>query len=572
MIEDEMEQLLVPCSFDWADEVEEAESQKCWELGNDFSSTSPEPTSPEPAEHIPRPSTPTPISHAQRYINNINNRIYESNDNLDEETMSSRRYLQEADRSVDWFFACEDDKRPFDPRNPRTKLLSYTSRKEPEGEKPCHHLNFLREEVAYPSATPSAVSAWAMTVGQWMPPKNPFSREGILTTQATKLVDPVSFDGSCEIGADLQGSQLRDAFTGRVVRVYCDVGCWSSEAPSEDGEPTWMLPIDEILTNHTCNISHENMQRVHRINPFADLADYTPNFKGLTFFQDSFRRRNVEGRIVRCGGGEPEPIPVLSKLSIVQNIDEDNDDDNHGAVHVETRSSIEELKSNLIFRPLPLITEESSEIDDTETNTTQEEATEALVPSVAADQEAGSEVDVTTEQALLPSVATSQEADPLVPPSDDIDHENCRLLNESVRLLYDGARLIGEGAYTLNRATCLSDRGARRFSEADRYVFGGRARDFVLYDQERDDLLLPSPTISSGSTSLGCGTVATSPMEACSRDELIDIHGQLSVPIEALDVQKPLVEGRESNGEGSNYAGVYAFGVVALGIVGAILF
>lgn len=572
-IEDEMEQLLLPCSFDWADEVEEAEPQKCRELGKDFSSISPELTTDGPSkiQHIPRPSTPTPFSHSQRYINS-NDSIYKSDDNLDEEPTSSRRYLQEADRSVDWFFACEDNQRPFDPRKSRTELLSYTSKKEPERQKPCHHLNFLREEVAYPSATPSAVSAWAMTVGQSILPKDPFSREGVLTAQATRLVDPVSFDGSCEIGADLHGSQLRDAFTGRVAKVNCDIGCWSSEAPSEDVEPTWMLPTDELLTYHMCNVSHENMQRVHRIAPFADLADYTPNFTGLTFFQDSFRRRNVESEMIRCGGGEPEPIPVLSKLSIVQNIDEDNGDDSDGEVHAETCCSIGEPKSNLICHSLPPITEESSEIDDTETDTIQDEAAEARIPSVAASQGAGSENGATAEQALIPSAVANQEADSSIPASDDIGEENCRLLNESVRLLYDGARLIGEGAYTLNEATRLSDRGVRRFSEADRHVHGGRVHDFILYEQEHDSSVLPSPTISSGSTSLGCGTVATSPMEAFSRDELNDSHGQPPVRIETLDTRKPLVEGREPDGEGSQYAGVYAFGVITLGIVGAILF
>ncbi|KAL9046176.1 MAG: hypothetical protein Q9214_000921 [Letrouitia sp. 1 TL-2023] len=571
-IEDETEQLLLPCSFDWADEVEEAELQKCRELGKDIPSTSPEPTADDPlkTQHIPCPSTPTPLSHSQRYIN-FNNSIYESGDNLDERPVASKRHLVEADRSVDWFFACEDSQRPFDPRTLRTELLSYTRKKEPGGEKPCHHLNFLREEVAYPSATPSAVSAWAMTVGQCMLPKDPFSREGVLTAQATRLVDPVSFDGSCEIGADLHGSQLRDAFTGRVAKVNCDIGCWSSEAPSEDVEPTWLLPTDELFTYHMCNVSHENMQQVHRIHAFADLADYTPNFKGPTFFQDSFRRRNVEGEVIRCGGGEPEPIPVLSKLSIVHNVDEDDSDDNSGVVHEETCGSIEESKLNRICRTLPSITEEV-EIDDTENDTIQEGAVEALIPGVASSPGAGSENDVTIEQALIPSVPASQDADSMIPASDDIDHENCRLLNESVRLLYDGARLIGEGAYTLNEATRLSDRRARRFSAADRPSCGGRVRDFILYDQEHENSAPSSPAISSCSTSLGCGTVATSPMDACSRDELEYSHRQPPVRIETWEMQKPLVEGREPDGEGSQYASVYAFGVITLGIVGAILF
>ncbi|KAL9612312.1 MAG: hypothetical protein Q9167_003091 [Letrouitia subvulpina] len=549
-----MEQLLLPCSFDWADEVEEAESRKCRELGKDFSSTSPEPAAdgPSKAQYILRPSTPTSLSNSQRYIN-IEESIYTSGDSQEKVSIASKRYLEEADRSVNWFFAYKDNQRPFDPRNLRTELLSYTSKQEPAGGNPCHHLNFLREEVAYPSATTSAVSAWAMTVGQWMLPKDPFSREGVLTAQATRLVDPVSFDGSCEIDVNLCGSQLRDIFTGRVAKVNCEIGCWSSEAPSEDAEPTWMLSTEELFANHMCNASHVNMQRVHRIDPFADLADYTPNFEGPTFFRDTFRQRNAEGTMIRCGGDEPEPIPVRSKLSTIQNVDEEDGDDNDGVLHAEACSSTEEAKTNLTCRTLYPITEESEEsieLDDTENDTIQEEAAGAQSPSGAASQGASSPV----------------------LGSDDITDENCQLLNESVRILYDGAGLIGEGAYALNESNRLSSQGMRHSDEGGRPSYGGRVRDFILYDQDHDNSVLPSPTISSGgSTSLGT-TVATSPMDACSRDELDDSYSQPPVWIEASEPQKPLVESGVSDGEGSQYAGVYAFGVVTLGIVGAILF
>lgn len=102
-----------------------------------------------------------------------------------------------------------------------------------DGFEPFHHLNLLGHPVYHKSSTPPEVSLWlAFTAHKkWVFPS--FSRQGVIASQATKLIDPFMYSGSEDL-LQYSGSELRNSVVGLVHKAYTDEGAWCSDRYGED--------------------------------------------------------------------------------------------------------------------------------------------------------------------------------------------------------------------------------------------------------------------------------------------------------------------------------------------------
>ena len=147
--------------------------------------------------------------------------------------------LQAADRSLDWMWepTNEDNRHQYDPR-------IFSAAAEPAGnhggksnvtsmEKRTHHFNYLQQPVFHKSDTPPEVSLWAVCSGHTKGHHDKFSRQGVLSSQAGKLIDPFWYSGPPEL-LNYKGTRLRDEVTGYVDKVYHPIGTWSLDQYSFD--------------------------------------------------------------------------------------------------------------------------------------------------------------------------------------------------------------------------------------------------------------------------------------------------------------------------------------------------
>lgn len=106
-------------------------------------------------------------------------------------------------------------------------LLSlYDEDEEPASAEPkFHHLNFLGNPVYHKSSTPPEVSLWLVVRALEKPVFHPFSRQGVINSQATKLIDPFIYSGSVDL-LQTSGGKLRDVVTGLVHKTYNGQGTW----------------------------------------------------------------------------------------------------------------------------------------------------------------------------------------------------------------------------------------------------------------------------------------------------------------------------------------------------------
>lgn len=147
--------------------------------------------------------------------------------------------LQAADRSVDWLWepTNEDNRHQYDPR-------IFSAAAEPASnhggksnitslEKCIRHLNYLRQPVFHKSDTPPEVSLWAVCSGFANGHHPSFSRQGVVSSQAGKLIDPFWYSGPSEL-LKYRGTKLRDEVTGYVAKVYHPIGTWILDQYSWD--------------------------------------------------------------------------------------------------------------------------------------------------------------------------------------------------------------------------------------------------------------------------------------------------------------------------------------------------
>ena len=118
-----------------------------------------------------------------------------------------------------------------------------------EGPMP-HHYNIMGHPVYCRTYTPPEVSLWA-SQQTWKPHFRTESTEGVLVSQAWKLVDPYSYNGPAELLV-LGGSKLREAVIGFVDKVYEPFGTWGYDRYDYDEsvpKTTYDVPDFVALAN-----------------------------------------------------------------------------------------------------------------------------------------------------------------------------------------------------------------------------------------------------------------------------------------------------------------------------------
>ncbi len=151
-----------------------------------------------------------------------------------------RKVLQPADRSRDWFW--KDGKRPLDLQAPRLWPLPVWEEKP---KPPYHHINFLGSPTYTKSFTPAEVSLWFVKISSTKPKFDPLSRKGVITSQATKLIDPFDYFGPDDALKSLSDNKLINAVTGQVRKVYENHGTWLEDNSYGDEKDA---PINEETT------------------------------------------------------------------------------------------------------------------------------------------------------------------------------------------------------------------------------------------------------------------------------------------------------------------------------------
>lgn len=105
---------------------------------------------------------------------------------------------------------------------------------------PFHHINFLGNSTYTRSSTPPEVSLWFVATSRRKRRFPSKSRQGVITSQAAKMIDPYLYFGPNNL-LQLSASALRNAVTGYVRKVYSNNGTWL-----EDRYTDWTdTPINE---------------------------------------------------------------------------------------------------------------------------------------------------------------------------------------------------------------------------------------------------------------------------------------------------------------------------------------
>lgn len=98
-----------------------------------------------------------------------------------------------------------------------------------------HHINFLGQWFHEKSGTSPAVSLWAASVGQrFEVAADTLLHDAVVSSQASKRIDPVQYDGDINEIPDLQGDELREFVQGSVHTTYASFGSWQYDDYAED--------------------------------------------------------------------------------------------------------------------------------------------------------------------------------------------------------------------------------------------------------------------------------------------------------------------------------------------------
>lgn len=109
---------------------------------------------------------------------------------------------------------------------------------------PFHHINFLGNPTYARSSTPPEVSLWFVATSRRKRRFPSRSRQGVITSQAAKMIDPYLYFGSNNV-FQLSGSALRNAVAGYVRKAYSNNGTWL-----EDRYTDWRdTPINEQMSD-----------------------------------------------------------------------------------------------------------------------------------------------------------------------------------------------------------------------------------------------------------------------------------------------------------------------------------
>lgn len=255
--------------------------------------------------------------------------FYKGLDTLRDQGFVVSPCLVEVDRSKDWFFALPDGsgKIPSGPptyeSEPPTHGIAVANEfKTSHDDTRFEHFNFLRNLVQFRSETPAAVSLYIQMSCNRKVGRDPLSREGVILSQATKYIDPVSYDGPQE-HLLLEGTAFRDRVTGYVVKVNDHAGTFGDLF---DGE-TAIKSQNDICQYYLANqwqqdqMQHPYIMDIkgHASSGRGDLninaSDYCPP-------KNSFYRRDTAGRLIYWNDGvTPKPAYIPSKLSSVETVE-----------------------------------------------------------------------------------------------------------------------------------------------------------------------------------------------------------------------------------------------------------
>lgn len=233
----------------------------------------------------------------------------------------------ESKRMLDWSQKERDSVAlsPYDPRSSKLEMLRYAIRKPKQSvvssvDPSWQHYNFFGQTVDLRSTTPATVSLLVqLRADPEKLPRNPFSREGVILSQANKYIDPVAYDGPLEF-LSLRGTAFKEQTTGYVLKLNDREGYFGDLF---DGE-TVFKEFEVIRDHFLANDCHITMQRPclmdYEGQAYCGQRDRDINEPAPTEF---FRKRNGEGKIVHwILPKEEKPSERYSKLWMAQSVDD----------------------------------------------------------------------------------------------------------------------------------------------------------------------------------------------------------------------------------------------------------
>ena len=90
-----------------------------------------------------------------------------------------------------------------------------------------HHESYLGQPIKHKTSTSPEISLWVtLFASRKNAPFPPFTREGVLASQATKFVDPYQYTGPQHLLDKFTGTKLQNEIAGYVNRIYTGEGSW----------------------------------------------------------------------------------------------------------------------------------------------------------------------------------------------------------------------------------------------------------------------------------------------------------------------------------------------------------
>ncbi|MCJ1486661.1 hypothetical protein MMC06_006839 [Schaereria dolodes] len=256
--------------------------------------------------------------------------------------------LQPADRSVDCFWSAKDKcgNLLYDPREYST--ISRSKEAELTEQPLYHHLSFNKDKVYYKSATPPEESLWA-AFASTLPPKASFhgpTRQRVLASQASKLIDPFHYSGPKEY-LNLRGTELRNAVKDHVQVVYDPSGTWEYDRYEND----------ETFPRSTYEFSCYDSNCGFGIIPIYTV---TTEHDGDTCVNDDGRSHSVLKNPKRTFQHSP------SKLSLIQNIYDKNAEDVADTLSSSVELLVADVDHDNTSRPSTLLCEQGEQSIESE--------------------------------------------------------------------------------------------------------------------------------------------------------------------------------------------------------------
>ena len=169
--------------------------------------------------------------------------------------------LEEADRSVDWFWDVvrDDGSTAFHYRGCVKPQSTPNSTCNAIKTEEVHHYNFCGNPVDTKSATPPAVSMWfafSPGVTEHAKTASKSMHKQVLMSQAGKYLDPFSYSGP-KVFRFMQGTALQEFATGLAEKVYIPEGIWMTDYFGRDeGKPQCSTYVSNCFDGSYDTLNH----------------------------------------------------------------------------------------------------------------------------------------------------------------------------------------------------------------------------------------------------------------------------------------------------------------------------